>query len=101
MVNFEENDYLEQYKDLKLFYKEYVGESMLSFIISYDNMKNYYPLQIIDLRFQEDHISPKKIKLFEEYDPNPINAVLYVILIKHREIKMISDGNKIISVEVV
>ena len=101
IVNYEENNYLEQYKDLKLFYKEYFGEQLLSPIISYDNMKNYYPIQIINLRFQVDHISPKKVRLFEEYDPNPVNANLYVILIKHREIKMISDGNKIISVEVV
>ena len=101
MVNFEENNYFEQYKDLKLFYKEYVGEPMLSPIISYDNLKNNYPIQIIDLRFQVDHISPKKIRLFEEYDPNPTNTVLYIILIKHREFKMISDGNKIIGVEVV
>ena len=101
MGNFEENNYLEQYKDLKLFYKEYVGDQFSSPTITYDKMKDYYPIQIIDLRFQVDHISPKKIRLFEEYDPNPTNTVLYVILIKHREIKMISDGNKIISVEVV
>ena len=101
VVNFTENNYLEQYRDLKLFYKEYVGEPMLSPIISYDKMKKYYPIQIIDLRFQVDHISPKKIRLFEEYENNPVNTDLYVILIKHREIKMISDGNKIIGVEVV
>ena len=101
MVNFAENNYLEQFRDLKLFYKEYVGEPMLNPIISYDKMKKYYPIQIIDLRFQVDHISPKKIRLFEEYDNNPVNTDLYVILIKHREIKMISDGNKIIGVEVV
>ena len=101
MVNFAENNYLEQYRDLKLFYKEYVGEPMLSPIITYDRMKKYYPIQIIDLRFQVDHISPKKIRLFEEYENNPVNTDLYVILIKHREIKMISDGNKIIGVEVV
>ena len=101
MVNFEENNYLEQYKDIKLFYKEYFGGPLLSPIISYDNMKNYYPIQIIDLRFQVDHISPKTIRLFEEYDPNPTDTVLYIILIKHREIKMISDGNKFIGVEVV
>ena len=64
-------------------------------------MKNYYPIQIIDLRFQVDHVSPEKIRLFEEYDPNPVITNLYVILIKQREIKMISDGDKIISVEVV
>ena len=101
MVNFAENNYLEQYRDLKLFYKEYVGEPMLNPIISYDKMKKYYPIQIIDLRVQVDHLSPKKIRLFEKYDNNPVNTNLYVILIKHREIKMISDGKKIISVEVV
>ena len=85
MVNFEENNYLEQYKDLKQFYKEYVGDHLLSPIITYDKMKNYYPIQIIDLRFQVDHISPKKIRLFEEYDPNPTNTTLFVILIKRRD----------------
>ena len=49
MVNFAENNYLEQYRDIKLFYKEYVGEPMLNPIISYDKMKKYYPIQIIDL----------------------------------------------------
>ena len=101
MVNFAENNYLEQYRDLQLFYKEYVGEPMLNPIITFDKMKKYYPIQIIDLRFQVDHISLKKIRLFEEYENNPANTNLYVILIKHREIKMISDGSKIIGVEVV
>ena len=101
MVNFGENNYLEQYRYLKLIYKEDVGDQLLSPIITYDKMKDYYPIQIFDLRFQVDHISPKKIELFEEYDPNPTNTNLYVILIKHREIKMISDGHKIISVEIV
>ena len=64
-------------------------------------MKDFFPIQIIDLSFQVDHISPKKIRLFEEYDPNPTNTVLYVILIKHREIKMVPDGNKFFGVEVV
>ena len=64
-------------------------------------MKDYYPIQITDLRFQVDHISPKKIKHFEEYDDNLVNTYLYVILIKHREIKMISDGLKVVSLEVI
>ena len=64
MVIFQENNYLEQYKDLKLYYNEYVGDQLLSPVIAYDKMKNYYPIQIIDLRFQVDHISPKKVGLF-------------------------------------
>ena len=26
LVNYEQNDYIEQYKDLKLFFREYIGE---------------------------------------------------------------------------
>ena len=99
MSNFDENNYLDQYKDLKLFCNEYVGEPILNPIITYDKKKSWYPIQIIDLRFQVDHISPKKIRLFEQYDDNPANTILYIVLIKHREIRMISDGNKNISVE--
>ena len=29
LINFEENSYLDQYRDLKLFYKEYLGEPLL------------------------------------------------------------------------
>ena len=101
MIKFDKNNYSDQYGDLKIFYKEYVSKPMLNPIITYDKMKNYYPIQIIDLRFQVDHIFPKKIRLFEEYDDNPTNTNLYIISKKRREIQMISDGNKSISVEVV
>ena len=61
MINYDENNYLHQYRDLKLFYREYVGEFMLSPIITYDKMKKIYIFQTIDLRFQVDRISRKKI----------------------------------------
>ena len=101
MVNFDENSYLEMFRDLKLFFKEYVGEQFLSPIISYYKNKTYYPIQITYLSFQIDNISPKKSRLFEEYDENPDISNIYVVFIKHREIKMIFDGLKIVSVEVI
>ena len=64
-------------------------------------MKNKYPIQVIDLRFQADHITPKKIQLFEEYRADPNNARLYVILIRRREIEFISDGNKLIEIRII
>ena len=82
-------------------YKVYVGEPMLNPIVTYDKMKSWYPFEIINLRFQVDHVSPKKIRLFEEYDNNQVNTILNMISEKHREIKMISDGSKIIGIEVV
>ena len=100
LKNFEENDYIQQYKDLKLFWKGYIGESILNPLISYTDMKRKYPIEIIDLRHQSDHITPKKIQLFHEYGTDPHNARLFLILIRRREIELISDGNKFIEVKV-
>ena len=60
LMNYEQNDYIEKYKDIKLFFKEYIGEQLLSPFISYPDMKTKYPIEIIDLRHQADHITPKK-----------------------------------------
>ena len=65
LTNFPEIDYLDEYRDINFFNKEYVGEEVMNPFISYSDMKNKYPIQVIDLRFQVDHVSPKKIQLFE------------------------------------
>ena len=64
-------------------------------------MKDKYPIQVIDLRFQVDQLIPKKNQLFVEInnDPENVNARLFVILITPRHIEMISNGNKIIEFE--
>ena len=101
LLNYEENDYIQQYKDLKLFYREYIGEPILNPFISYTDMKTKYPIEIIDLRHQSDHITPKKIQLFNEYGTDPDNARLFIILIRRREIELISDGNKLVEIKVI
>ena len=69
--------------------------------INYVDGKNTYPIQVIDLRFQTDDINPKKIQLSEENRNDPANARLFLLLIRHREIKMLSDGNKITEIKVI
>ena len=101
LTNYETNSYLDQYRDLKLFYKEYVGEPLLNPYISYPDVKYRYPIQITDLRHQVDHITPKKIQLFEEFSEDPANERLFIILVRHRQVEMISDENKIIEVKVI
>ena len=101
LINYEENDYNQQYKDLKLFFHEYIGEPLLQPLITYTDMKTKYPTEIIDLRNQSDHITPKKIQLFHEYGRDPDNARLFIILIRRREIEFISDGNNLIEVKVI
>ena len=100
LTNYGENDYIDQNRDLKLSYKEYVGEELLSPFVYYTDMKNKYPIQVIDLRYQADHISPKKIQLLEEYRVAPANARLFIILTRLREKEFISDGKKLIEVKV-
>ena len=64
-------------------------------------MKTKYSVEITDLRHQPDHITPKRIQLFHEYGTDPDNARLILILIRRREIELISDGNKLVEVKVI
>ena len=64
LKNYEQIDYIEQYKNLYLFFHEYIGEPILNPHISYPDMKTNYPIEILDLRHQHDHITPKKINYF-------------------------------------
>ena len=73
----------------------------MSPFISYPDMKTKYPIQIIYLRHQPDHITPKKIQLLQEYTADPENAKFYLIIIRRREIELISDGNKLIEFKVI
>ena len=61
-------------------------------------MKYIYPIQVINLRFQVAHINPKKIQLHEAYRGATIIARLFMILFRHRENEMISDGIQITEV---
>ena len=101
LVNYEQNDYIEQYKDLKLFFCENNGEQLLSPFITYPDMKTKYPIESIDLRHQADLITPKKIQLFLEYSADPENARFFLILIRRREIELISDGSKLIEIKII
>ena len=64
-------------------------------------MKTKYPIEIIDLRHQADHITPKKIQLFLKYGDDPDSARFFLILIRRREIELISDGNKLIEIKII
>ena len=100
-MNYEQNDYIEQYKDLKLFFRGFVGEELMTPFIFYPDMKTKYPIEIIDLRHQIDHITPKKIQLLHEYGADPENARFFLILNRRSQIELISDGNKLIEVKVI
>ena len=64
-------------------------------------MKTKYFIEITGLRHEPDPIKAKKtIQAFLEYGNNPDNARLFLILIRRREIEIISDGNKLIEVRV-
>ena len=51
-IDYTSNDYVDLYRDLKLFYKEYLVEDLINPFISYTDMQNNYPFQVIDLRIQ-------------------------------------------------
>ena len=69
--------------------------------MSYPVLKKFYPIQIHDLRHQVDQLTPKKIQLFEEFSKDHANERLFLILVRHRQVEMISDGNKINEIKVI
>ena len=57
-------------------------------------MKKSILFNSLILDFKSIILTLKRIGLFEEYRRATNNARLFMILIRHREIKMISDANK-------
>ena len=57
-INYKRSDYFERYKDLNVFFKEYIGEPILKLFVSYPDMKTKYRIEILDLRHQPIHITP-------------------------------------------
>ena len=96
----EQNDYIERYKDLKLFFKEYIGEVILNPFVSYPDLKTKYPIRIIDWGHQPDHTTPEKIQLFQDYATTPNNGRLHLISIRRRERAFISHGNNLLEFKV-
>ena len=84
-----------------MFFKEYVGEPLLNPPMAYPDMKTNYLIRITDLRHQPEYVTPKKIQLFPKYGTNPDNDRLFLILIRQREIEIISDANNLIEVKVI
>ena len=96
------NDFPDQCRDPKLFFKGYVGEELMNPFLTYINMENKYPTQVMDLRHQVDHITLREIQLLQKNntDPATVNVRLLVILVRHRQIELISDGNRSIEIKV-
>ena len=74
LANYEQNDYIEQNKDLKIFFREYIGEPILNPLETSPDMKPKHSIEVLDLRYQPDHKTSKKIQLFHEYGADPENA---------------------------
>ena len=77
LTNYNQYNYLDQYKDVKLFYKEYVGEELINPFLSYPDMKTKNPIQVIDLGFDVDHITPEKVKYLKKIE-QPLLILNYI-----------------------
>ena len=69
--------------------------------MSYSDMKNFYPIQIIDLIFQVHRKNHKNIHLFEETSVDLGDARLFFRIFSSSELQKVSDGIEISEYEVV
>ena len=49
-INYTKNKYIDQYRDLKVYFCEYIGDTIINPVISCPDIKTKYPIGIIDLR---------------------------------------------------
>ena len=68
--------------------------------ISYPDVKTKNSIEIIDLRHQSDHITPKKSQLFQEYNADPESARLFLTLRRRRQKELKSGGKNLNEVRV-
>ena len=57
-IGYNFNDYIDQNRDPKLFYKEQVGEELLNPVLENTDVRKNFSIQDIDLSFQVDHFIP-------------------------------------------
>ena len=62
-------------------------------------MENFYVIQLIDLWFHVHHINVKRFQSVEEIRSYTYNARMFNSLIRHREIKTVSDGIKFAEIQ--
>ena len=67
---------MDQYRDPDLFYEEYAWEELLNFSINYFDWKSFYPIQVIDLKHQEDHKILKSFTFLR-------NTELILVMVEH------------------
>ena len=67
MIAYDKVLYLDQNRDLKIFYKEYFGGPLLNAYIYNTGVKKRYRIQTIDLSSQVDHINPKKFSYLKNF----------------------------------
>ena len=84
---------------MNLFFKRYIGKPKLNPVKTYPDMKTEKPVKIIDLRHLPDQITAKKMKTSKKMALILIMLDV-LVLIRRREIELISDGNKSIEVKV-
>ena len=63
--------------------------------MTYTDIQNFCPFQMLDIRFQVDHVKLKIIQLFEDSKGDLANARISIILTRRRKNKLVSDGKKI------
>ena len=77
-----------------------LGEELLSPYISYEDVRNTISYSSNRFTFSGWSNKPQeRFNYLEELRNDPANARLFLIVIRHREIKMAGDGNKITEIK--
>lgn len=97
-IDYNRNNYVQPYDELKRFKKEYIGEQSLGPFVTYKEFKDLYNLYVFDIRNQKEHLSAQQIQIKFQfrtgYDAVAQNATAFALVLKNRVIEISSQSNK-------
>ena len=98
-INYGTNNYIEAFKEIVSFNKDYSG--FLHNIKPYINRRSFkssYRIYVYDTRYQNDHIGPQSRQLNFKFSAAIADVICHALVLTRKVISVNSDGNKMVDI---
>ena len=98
-MNYGTNNYIEVFKVIVNFYKDYKGlHHNIKPYINHRTFKCSYRKYVFDTRYQNDHIGPQPIQLKFKFSAAVANVIWHALVLTRKVFTVNSDGNKMVDI---
>ena len=98
-INYGNNNYNEDFKEIVSFNKDYNGLPYnIKPYINHRTFKSSYRIYVFDTRYQRDHIGPQPIQLNFKFSAAVADVICHALVLTTKVISVNSDGNKMVDI---